>query len=132
MRRRAASPPTMATTTSPPMMAGALLLFFSDCGAATADRVGLVLNGGEAEDAAANGGTLAVNALTTFKTPYPHLSSRPGGPLSVAVAVSRWITSCAERFGNFDRINAAAPDTMAVAAEEPFPLTYPFLGNAPS
>src|SRR4029453_7534420 len=52
------------------------------------------------------------------------MSWRPGGPLSVAVAVSRWMTSCAEMLGNFARINAAAPDTMAVACEVPQPFRY--------
>ncbi len=62
---------------------------------AAAEVLALALDGTAADELVASGGTLAVSALTIFKTPKPHLSSRPGGPLSVAVAVSRWITSCA-------------------------------------
>ena len=39
------------------------------------------------------GGTSAVRALTIFKSPNPHSLSRPGGPISSAVAVRRLITS---------------------------------------
>ena len=36
-----------------------------------------------------SGGTSAVKALTTLRMPKPHLLSRPGAPISVAVEVNR-------------------------------------------
>src|SRR5215475_3281472 len=48
--------------------------------------VGAVLGGDALADA---GGTLAVSAATMLIRPYPYWSSRPGGPLSMAVAVKR-------------------------------------------
>ena len=36
-----------------------------------------------------SGGTSAVSALTMFRSPKPHSSSRPGGPMSSAVDVNR-------------------------------------------
>src|SRR5438552_13739956 len=70
------------------------------------------------------GGTSAVNALTRLRTPKPYSGSRPGGPLSVAVAVRRWMTSGAERFGYLARTRAAAPETIAVASLVPVPVLY--------
>src|SRR5437667_8222615 len=68
------------------------------------------------------GGTSAASAPTRFTMPYPYSSSRPLGPLSIAVAVSRWMTSMAERSGNFDRTNATAPATIAVESLVPLPV----------
>src|SRR6266536_5723988 len=78
-----------------------------------------------ADGLAANGGTSAVSAPTRLTMPYPYWASRPVGPLSMAVAVSRCTTSVADRFGNLARTNAAAPATIAVASLVPVPLTYP-------
>ena len=57
-----------AAATNPPMMIGVLLLLALWPGFG-ADAVGAVLDGGGVEDAVANGGTLAVNALTMFSSP---------------------------------------------------------------
>jgi len=73
---------------------------------------------------AANGGTSAVSAATGLTMPYPYWSSRPGGPLSVAVAVNRCTTSVADIVGYLDRTNAATPATIAVASLVPFALLY--------
>src|SRR6266536_6076171 len=72
-----------------------------------------------------SGGTLAVREPTRFSTPYPYSGSRPGAPLSVAVAVSRWMTSLADRFGYLDRTRAAAPATIAVESLVPSATRYP-------
>jgi hypothetical protein len=61
--------------------------------------------------------------------PYPYSSSRPGLPRSVAVAVSRRMTSTADSWGNFARTNATTPATIAVELLVPSPVTY--LPNAP-
>ena len=74
-----------------------------------------------------SGGTSAVSALTRLTMPYPYWSSRPGGPLSSAVAVRRWMTSTADSRGNFARTNAAAPAMIAVASLVPVPVRYPVL-----
>src|SRR5438874_320294 len=79
---------------------------------------------GAADGVADRLGTSAVSAPTRFTTPYPYSGSRPLGPLSIAVAVNRWMTSAADSFGNRDRTNAAAPATMAVASLVPLPVRY--------
>ncbi|KXK60221.1 hypothetical protein AWW66_19980 [Micromonospora rosaria] len=71
-----------------------------------------------------SGGTSAVSAATRSITPWPYWSSRPGGPLSTAVAVNRCTTSLAGSDGYFARINATAPATIAVASDVPVPLRY--------
>src|SRR5262245_12813016 len=70
-------------------------------------------------------GRSAVSALTGSTIPYPYSGSRPGGPLSSAVAVSRRTTSAADIFGNLDRTSAATPDTIAAAPLVPSPTPYP-------
>ncbi len=70
-------------------------------------------------------GSTAVNAATMLSTPYPYSSSRPGAPLSVAVAVSRRTTSGPFNSGYFARTNATAPATIAAASEVPVPSRYP-------
>src|SRR5688572_2456962 len=66
-------------------------------------------------------GRFAVNAPTMLRTPNPNWLSRPGGPLSMAVAVNRRTTSGPLSSGNLDRTNATAPATIAVASEVPEP-----------
>jgi hypothetical protein len=92
---------------------------FLDSGAAVA-VVGVV------DGEPCNGGTSAVRAPTRLTIPYPYTSSRPGGPLSMAVAVSRCTTSVADRFGYFARTSATAPATIAVASLVPVPSPYPW------
>src|SRR5947207_2751323 len=76
----------------------------------------------------ARGGTSAVSAPTRFTMPYPYWSSRPGGPLSMAVAVSRCTTSVADSSGNRARTSAAAPAMIAVASLVPTPRLYLLFG----
>src|SRR2546430_15974897 len=71
------------------------------------------------------GGTSAVSAAYGLTMPYPYSGSRPLGPLSVAVAVNRWITSVAFIVGYLARINATTP--AVIAAEAPVPLLLPYL-----
>jgi len=134
------SPPTSRTPTMPPVMAGMLAPVGSGLGAATAGVVvGAGVGSGGVEgwfaeglggEVPSSGGTSAVRALTTLRIPNPHLLSLPGAPMSVAVAVNRCITSCAESFGNLARTKAAAPETSAVASEVPCPFQYLSLGRA--
>ena len=67
------------------------------------------------------GGTFAVSAVTGSIRPKPYCGSRPGGPASRAVRMILLITFAASRFGYFDRINAATPETIAVESEVPSP-----------
>src|SRR2546423_4352493 len=86
----------------------------------------------EGEELARSGGTSTVNAPTRLTMPYPYSSSLPGGPLSMAVAVNRWVTSVADMLGNFARTNAAAPATIAVAPLVPVSFPYPCRSHADS
>src|SRR5690349_6491130 len=103
-------------------------VFGSGTGAAWSLPVGAAGSVGfEAAGPGLSGLTSAVSAATGLTMPYPYWSSRPGAPLSVAVAVNRWMTSLAERPGYFDRTSAAVPATMAVASLVPVPMPYPWL-----
>src|SRR2546421_2665276 len=88
--------------------------------------VGLALDGWVAGALGDRVGTSAVRAAYGLTMPYPYSGSRPGVPASRAVAVSRWMTSVADRFGYFDRISATTPATIAVASLVPLPLPVPF------
>ena len=89
--------------------------FFSD-GFDLASLVGVELR------LAVFGGMSAVKAATGLTIPKPYSLSRPGSPLSIAVAVIRWITSGAFRSGNLERMRAATPAMIAVAGLVPVPL----------
>src|SRR5438270_11171555 len=83
----------------------------------------------EGDGLARRGGTSAVSAPTGSTMPYPYWSSRLCGPLSMAVAVNRWITSVADRLGNLARTSAATPATIAVASLVPVPVRYSCLSH---
>src|SRR5579859_3690142 len=58
-------------------------------------------------------GTSLVSASSTRTVPKPVYWSRPAGGWSLAVATNRSMTLAASRFGNFARISATVPETIA-------------------
>src|SRR5512133_3025231 len=76
-------------------------------------------------EADADGLTVLVSAATGSTIPYPNSESRPGVPLSTAVAVNRSITCFAVSFGYFARTSATTPATIAVELLVPVPVRYP-------